>query len=126
MSDPPPDPRASIAGWLDIQAVGCRAMGSEFYADLCVPMAADAREGGPVFEVLVDHAAEPFETVYALRVLGGVHRMVLEGRAPDLARHFPSVGGDGDAAAAWPPLRALLASHPPEVLDSLTWPTADE
>ena len=33
--------------------------------------------------------------------------------APELARHYPSVGGDGDAAAAWWHLRDLLATRPP-------------
>ena len=37
-----------------------------------------------------------------LRVIGAVHKLVLSGAAPALAAHFPSVGGDGDAAAAWP------------------------
>ena len=36
----------------------------------------------------------------ALRLLGGVHRLVLSGNAPALAAHYPSVGGDGDADAA--------------------------
>src|SRR5204862_113617 len=44
--------------------------------------------------------------------------------APDLARHYPTTGGDGDAAATWGPFAALLAdrhdawgpalAHPPQ------------
>jgi len=41
-------------------------------------------------------ADAPFEAAYVLRLLGGVHRMVLSGAAPDVAAHFPSTGGDGD------------------------------
>ena len=41
-----------------------------------------------------------FDDAYAFRMLGGVHRLVLDGRAEALAAHYPSVGGDGDAVAA--------------------------
>ena len=40
----------------------------------------------------------------ALRFMGAVHRLVLEGRAPGLAAHYPSAGGRPDEKAA----RALL------------------
>ena len=59
----------------------------------------------------------------ALRLLGGVHRMVLAGDAPDLARHYPSTGGDGDAAVGVVALpRPRSATRPPAVLDALTRP----
>src|SRR5204863_6214073 len=34
--------------------------------------------------------------------------MVLAGEAPELAKHYPSAGGDGDAAAAWVAFKELL------------------
>jgi hypothetical protein len=40
-----------------------------------------------------------------------VHRLVLDGRAPALARHYPSVGGDGDPVAAWWSFRRTLDEH---------------
>jgi len=36
---------------------------------------------------------------------------VLEDVLPDLALHYPSTGGDGDADAAWPVLRDALSGH---------------
>ncbi len=116
------EPREAVGRWFDLQAIGCHALGSPFYGVLCELMAADARAGGPVFDVLEPFAAEPFERVYQLRVLGGVHRIVLEGRSPALARHYPSVGGDGDAHAVWPEFLALVAARPPEVRAALTHP----
>jgi hypothetical protein len=116
------DPREAVGAWFDLQAIGCHALGSEFYGRLCELMAADARAGGPVFDVLAPHASEEFERVYQLRLLGGIHRIVLEGRAPALARHYPSVGGDGDVDAVWPLVLALIAEFPPEVRDALTHP----
>jgi hypothetical protein len=47
--------------------------------------------------------------------MGAVHRMVLEGRLPALEPHYPSVGGDGDAAAAWPVFRDALRENRPEI-----------
>jgi hypothetical protein len=114
--------RESVATWFDVQGIGCSMLGSAFYGRLCERMAADARAGGPVFALLEPHADQPFEQVFALRLLGGLHRIVLEGRAAALAAHYPTVGGDGDADAVWPALLDLVASRPPEVLDALTHP----
>jgi hypothetical protein len=47
--------------------------------------------------------------------MGGVHRLVLQGRAPALAAYYPSVGGDGDADAAWPAFRDVLVAHRDEL-----------
>jgi len=116
------DPREAVAQWFDLQGIGCRALGSAFYGELCTRMAADARAGGAVYDALREHASEPFERVYQLRLLGGIHRIVLEGRAPDLARHYPTVGGDGDVDAVWPRILALIARRPPEIADALTHP----
>jgi hypothetical protein len=49
----------------------------------------------------------------ALRLMGAVHRAVLEGHAPVLAARYPSVGGDGDAARAWSDFRAFVAADVP-------------
>jgi hypothetical protein len=48
--------------------------------------------------------------------------MVLRGELPELARHYPSEGGDGDSEAAWPTVRPAFGSMRPEILDSLRHP----
>ena len=60
----------------------------------------DVAAGGPCGAVLaqVDPGLEPVSDAVTLRFLGGVHRIVLEGRAPDLAAHYPSAGGRFDVA----------------------------
>jgi len=40
--------------------------------------------------------------------MGAVHRLVLEGRAPELARFYPSVGGVTDFNRAWSAFRRLV------------------
>jgi len=47
----------------------------------------------------------------ALRVLGALHLLVLMGQAPQLARYYPSVGGDAPADEAWQVARGTLEAH---------------
>ena len=100
-----------IAGWLRFQAHGCRQLGSPFYATLLEHAAADLEEGGAVSQVLEGFEGESGWSALGLRLMGAVHRLVLTGRLPELARHYPSAGGDGDAEAAWPWFRAALADR---------------
>ena len=46
-----------------------------------------------------------------LRLLGGLHRLALDGRAPALRRWYPSIGGQWDAEAAWPDIVRAAAEH---------------
>jgi hypothetical protein len=95
---------------------------SPFYAALMELMAGDVEAGGPTWELLRPYAAEPSTEYYPLRALAGVHRMVLDGSAPELRDRYPSVGGDGDARAAWSAIRDALASHDPDVVGDLRHP----
>src|SRR5688572_2785367 len=81
---------------------------SPLYAGLTTRMAADVRAGGPTWELLARYAEEPVSEYYPFRALAGIHHMVLADELPELARHYPSVGGDGDPEAAWPLVRAEL------------------
>lgn len=121
-----PDPeQAARDRWADglrLLARFSTEIGSPFYGTMLECMARDVADGGPTWPLLEPFTGEPPENVYHIRLLGGVHRLVLTGAAPELARHYPSVGGDGDAEAAWPFVRELLATPPPAVLDALTRP----
>jgi hypothetical protein len=116
VSDPP------LVGVIRIYQLACSGMGSPFYADLLDRMAADVVAGGTVGSFLADQLDSTYGDAVPLRFLGGVHRLVLAGQAPDLAARFPSVGGDGDAGAAWPALLAALDAHTDAIRDALTRP----
>jgi hypothetical protein len=103
-----PGAREVLAGRLRWQAAACRSLGSPFYSALLEDAAADLEHQGPVWEVLRDFGDEPEGTAIALRLMGSVHRLVLRGSLPELAQRYPSTGGDGDAAAAWPIFRKAL------------------
>lgn len=114
------------------QGVACRQLGSPFYAVLLERLAddvvgADGGAGGrggasPGVVVLAGHEHDPGPSALALRLLAVVHRLVLTGRAPDLAAHYPSVGGTGDPDQAWPAFRAVLVDHTDEVRAGLASP----
>jgi hypothetical protein len=122
VTDPGADGREKLAGNFRRQALGADVLGSPMYAELLRRMADNAEAGGATWKLLAEHSTAGLDAAYPLRVLGGAHRLALTGRAPDLARHFPSTDGDGDVEGAWDALRAILSSPPPEVLDALTRP----
>lgn len=104
------------------QAAACEQLGSPFYATLLDRLADDVAGGGVGAEVLAGHEDDPGPSALALRLLAAVHRLVLTGRAPALAAHYESAGGDGDAAAAWPAFRGMLEEHLDQVRASLASP----
>jgi hypothetical protein len=95
---------------------------SPMYAYFSARMAEDVEARGPTWDLLQPYAAEPPAEYYGFRALAGVHHMVLSGELPQLRAHYPSEGGDGDAEAAWPLVRAALEGMSPEILDSLRHP----
>ncbi|ORX11562.1 MULTISPECIES: DUF2332 domain-containing protein [Mycolicibacterium] len=95
-----------LLGAFDVQARACAALGSPMYAELLDLVLDDIRSRGIFADVLAGHEDDPGPSGLALRLLGGLHRLVLDGRAPALAAWYPSVGGHWDAAAAWPEILA--------------------
>ncbi|MGH7762308.1 MAG: DUF2332 domain-containing protein [Candidatus Dormibacteraceae bacterium] len=110
-----PATRELIEGWLRFQAQGCAELGSPFYAELLEYSADDLKCEGPVWGLLKEFEAEPEWSALALRMMAAVHRLVLEDRLPQLSPHYPSVGGDGDAATVWPLFRETLKEHGDEI-----------
>ena len=82
-----------LADTLDHQRTACARAGSQLYADVLEGVAADVAASGVCAAVLGPHAGDPFASALPLRFLGSVHRLVIDGRAPALAAHYPSVGG---------------------------------
>ncbi|WP_193607329.1 DUF2332 domain-containing protein [Nocardioides lijunqiniae] len=104
------------------QAPACASLGSPMYAELCERLADDVAAGGPTAAVLAGHEDDPGPSGLALRLLGSVHRLVLERRAGALAAYYPSVGGTWAPEAGWLALRQLLEDEPDAVREWLDRP----
>ncbi|MBA3251113.1 MAG: DUF2332 domain-containing protein [Geodermatophilaceae bacterium] len=85
--------------------------GSPLSASLLAAAADDLDAGGPTAAVMLPYQDDGRRSVPPLRLLGGLHRLVLERQAPELALHYPSVGGTAPVRAAWPAARRLLGTH---------------
>jgi hypothetical protein len=97
-------------------------MGSPMYAELVRRLIVDLDNDGPVRRILAPHADAPGPAATALRLLGTVHRLVLEGRADGLAPFYPSVGGQFSAESAWPQFVAVLDQRASEVAEGMRRP----
>jgi len=104
------------------QQHGFHRMACRFYEALSDELIADIETNGPAGQLLAPFAGEAFESAYVLRLFAGIHRLVLCGAAPALARHFPSAGGDGDAAGAMKVIQAMLRDPPPDIRSYLSRP----
>src|SRR4051812_34271221 len=81
------------------QAESCAQLGSPLYAHLLARAADDVEAGGPIARVIGERQATNASAL-GLRLMGSVHRLVLQGEAPDLAGTYPSAGGRPDPDAA--------------------------
>jgi hypothetical protein len=84
---------AALLETIENQRVGCELAGSPLYADLLDAVAGDVAAGGVCAPLLAPLSTAPFGDAVILRFLAAVHLLVLEGEAPSLAAHYPSVGG---------------------------------
>ncbi|MDP2710297.1 MAG: DUF2332 domain-containing protein [Solirubrobacteraceae bacterium] len=83
---------------------------SRLYVELMREAADDADAGGIVAAIFAGDPATP-ASVPELRLLAALHHLVLSGGAPELARYFPSAGGDAPPQDAWAVARRTLAEH---------------
>jgi hypothetical protein len=99
--------RDKVASLLREQADVCRTFESSLYGDLLDRASDNAVVGGVAFELLRHYEARnPRADALALRLMAAVHRLVLSGKAPELALHYPSVGGF--KSDAWPAFERIL------------------
>lgn len=104
------------------QAEACAKLGSRMYAELLDGLAGDIERHGPTSRVLRGHEEDPGPSALALRLLGSVHRLVLERRAGGLAAYYPSVGGHWHSDHGVPSFVALLDRDLPAVRSWLDRP----
>lgn len=104
-----------------MQARSCATLGSALYEELLDRAARDVEEEGATWQVLQTVASDPTESMPALRFMGAVHRLVLEGRAEKLAEFYPSAGGRVGPGAADAFLETV-AEHPEALIEGVRRP----
>ncbi|MFT7840790.1 DUF2332 domain-containing protein [Saccharothrix sp. BKS2] len=82
---------------------------------LLTAAAEDLARGGVVARVMAGAECDRQGTVPGLRFAGALHRLVLEGRAPALAAHYPTAGGEPDLATLWDDALPVLHEHADEL-----------
>lgn len=107
---------------LRVQGRACAELGSPMYGDLLDRMADDVDAGGVFADVLAGHEDVSLRQAVPLRLLGGLHRVVLDGRAPALRRWYPSIGGQWDTEAAWPAITQTAVEQSEELRAALATP----
>jgi hypothetical protein len=107
---------------MQAQADACAALGSPLYAHLLGHAAEDVRSGGPTWRVTQGHEDDQRDSMLALRLMGAAHRLVLEGGAPRLARHYPSAGGRASHRHAWAAFAEVLEQHCDQLRSHLEHP----
>lgn len=86
-------------------------------AEIVTHLAGDIDEDGPVGRLLLDHPAAG-SPLFAVRVLAGVHQIVLAGDAPELAGQLASP----DGTAIWASARSTILAHTARIQASLDRP----
>lgn len=112
------DPHRRLEAF-ELQAGWCRQLDSDLYADLLEAAATDLAAGGVVASIVGDFEGDAVSAALALRLMGGVHRLVLMGIAPALAVHYPSVGGSPDPSTLVEDFLATLSEHSGYLKDGL-------
>ncbi|MGH3356270.1 MAG: DUF2332 domain-containing protein [Nocardioidaceae bacterium] len=93
------------------QARACAEQGSPMYADLLERVAADVESGGECAVFLKGHEDDSLPSALALRLLGSVHRLVLDGTASSLVPFYPTTGGRWEPDAGWHAFQQTLRLH---------------
>jgi hypothetical protein len=96
---------------IEVQGQVCAGMGSAMYGDLLPRVGADVEADGVFARIFSGHENDSGRMALPLRLLGGLHRMALDGRASALRNWYPSVGGQWDGDAAWPDILQAASDY---------------
>ncbi len=115
-------PDSRLVRSLRLQGQICTGMGSPMYGDMLDRVAADVLAGGVFAAILSGHESDSGRLALPLRLLGGLHRLALDGRAPGLRRWYPSTGGQWDAEPAWTHITLAASEHAEQLRAALDQP----
>jgi hypothetical protein len=94
------------------QRRSCDELGSPIYVRMIDNLLDDHARSGHTTRLLSRVGPRPVHDAAVLRLLAGMHRLVLDGHEPELARHFPSVGGRPGTGLESAVVQLLSHPHP--------------
>lgn len=98
-----------------IQAKACDQLGSPFYGAILNLAADDLEAGGPTLDLMSPWVEASLKTIFDdaahLRLLGGLHDLVLSGEDRTLSACYPVPGRATDPVQAWAAARAAMVDH---------------
>lgn len=114
------EPAPTLLETIELQRLGCELAGSPLYAEVLDAVAVDVEHDGPCARLFAPYVEAPFGDAVVLRFLAAVHLLALAGDAPEVARHYPSVGG-----TPGPGLTAAfldtVAAHEAVIAERMSW-----
>jgi D-aspartate ligase len=115
--------RALLAERLRGWGAGSRELGSPLYGTLLERVADDVEAQGPCWRLLAERPPSGVgqSDPLSVRLMGAMHRLVLEGAAPELARFYPSVGGT-NSGDPWPAFVETVETHHDRIVKLLDRP----
>jgi hypothetical protein len=110
----------NVRGAFLIQEHYCNAMAAPAYARICAALAGGLNRDSKVGATLLDWPGEPTRAALPLRLVGGLHALVLAGKDARLAALFDGTITDSDAVEA--ELARVLVEHDAALLPWLDGP----
>lgn len=113
-------PAIGLTEAFETQIALCRQFGAELCAGLLEAVLDELRGGGELAALLAGWEGDARRDNLPLRLLGAVHRLALAGRAPELARCYPTLGGVPHWPEVWLAFRALVLTRWEELRPLMT------
>jgi hypothetical protein len=110
----------TLAGLLRYQSEACGRNGSRLYEGLLARAATNVDAHGPVWEVLRGHESDSGPSALALRLMGAVNRLALNGSEPHLAAIYADP--DPDDKEAFAEFSAALSRNREKLRESIERP----
>lgn len=102
---------ARLARNFRTQSRWCADAGADLYAVLLSGMATDLERGGITAQLCQPYLDAPETAAIHIRLLAGLHEIVLAGHAPELEAYYPSVGGTWPPDGVWAVASGVMTEH---------------
>lgn len=100
----------------------CRYFGSSLYGFLVDRCAIAFEQPGPLRDLMQSTGDDVRFGSFLVQMLAAVHKLVIQGKAPELGRIYPSAGGVVDLDRVWEPFSQTVSANLPDLSAITTRP----